>query len=291
MNTDSNRRGFIKTGAGAAAAGLTSAAAARAADGAAGRLRIGIVGPGRRGFGTHLKSLAKLRRLGRKLDIVAVNDVYTVHRDRAVDFIKSKTGVTPKTFADYREMIDGDHVDAVCIATPDHWHAKQTRDALEAGKHVYCEKPMTHTTDEAKEVVRAWKRSGRAMQVGVQLTSLPVWDRAREMIGFANWLDAIESGRPETVHNDPELGAAAIMIVNLAVRSYREGKVFHVDRGGNVSDGNPSWAERWEKLSKAHAEPRHVPGWHAGDAGSVLHPPEYQKLAGPWIDGKPPEQG
>jgi hypothetical protein len=108
---------------------------------------------------------------------------------------------------------------------------------------------------------------------------------------FANWLDAIESGRPESVHNDPELGAAAIMIVNLAVRSYREGKVFHVDRGGNVSEGNPSWAERWEKLSKARAEPRHVPGWHAGNAGSVLHPPEYQKLAGPWIDGRPPEQG
>ena len=58
---------------------------------------------------------------------------------------------------------------------------------------------------------------------------------------------------------------------------------------GNVSDGDRSWADGWEKMSKAHAKPRHVPGWTAGDAGSVLQPPEYQKLAGPWIDGKPPE--
>ena len=49
------------------------------------------------------------------------------------------------------------------------------------------------------------------------------------------------------------------------------------------------WADGWEKLSKAEAKPRHVPGWHAGDTGSVMYPPEYQKLAGPWINGKPPE--
>ena len=106
---------------------------------------------------------------------------------------------------------------------------------------------------------------------------------------FANWLDAIDAGKPNMVNNDPELGAAAVMVANLAVRSYREGKVFHVDRSGNVSDGNSSWADRWEKMSKAKAKPCHVPGWKAGDTGSVMFPPEYQKLAGPWIDGKPPE--
>jgi predicted dehydrogenase len=105
----------------------------------------------------------------------------------------------------------------------------------------------------------------------------------------ANWLEAIESGQPEIVNNDPVLGAAAVMIVNLAVRSYREGKVFHVDSEGHVTDGNSSWADRWEKMSRAKSAPRHVPGWRAGDTGSLLHPPEYQKLAGPWIDGRPPE--
>ena len=58
----------------------------------------------------------------------------------------------------------------MCIATPDHWHARQTIDALKAGKHVYCEKPMTHSVDEALDVHKAWKESGRVMQVGVQST-------------------------------------------------------------------------------------------------------------------------
>jgi hypothetical protein len=106
---------------------------------------------------------------------------------------------------------------------------------------------------------------------------------------LANWIDAIELDDPNRVNNDPELGAAAITVVNLAVRSYREGKVFHVDRGGRVSDGNASWAERWERMSAAGARPNHVPGWNAGDKGSVMTPPDYQKLAGPWIDGEPPE--
>ena len=55
-------------------------------------------------------------------------------------------------------MLADKDIDAVCIGTPDHWHAKQTIDALKAGKHVYCEKPMTHTIEEAFDVVKAWKR-------------------------------------------------------------------------------------------------------------------------------------
>lgn len=103
-----------------------------------------------------------------------------------------------------------------------------------------------------------------------------------------NWLDANVDGKPAAVNKDPELAQAAVMMVNLAVRSYREGKVFHVDRGGNINDGDSSWADKWEKMSKARAKPYHVPGWTAGDAGSMMQSPEYQKLAGPWIDGQPP---
>jgi hypothetical protein len=62
--------------------------------------------------------------------------------------------------------------------------------------------------------------------------------------------------------------------------------VFHVSRDGQVSDGDASWALGWEQMSKARAQPRHVPGWRGGDSGSVLYPPEYQQLAGPWKDGK-----
>lgn len=102
-------------------------------------------------------------------------------------------------------------------------------------------------------------------------------------------MDAIEAGKPESVNNDPELGAAAVTLVNLAVRSYREGKVFQLDREGNIGNGDSSWAQRWETMSREMSQPNHVPGWHGGDIGSVMFPPDYQKLAGPWIDGQPPE--
>ncbi|MCA9228352.1 MAG: gfo/Idh/MocA family oxidoreductase, partial [Planctomycetales bacterium] len=74
-----------------------------------------------------------------------------------------------------------------------------------------------------------------------------------------------------------------------AVRSYREGQVFHCDADGQVQHGDASWANRWEQMSKNRAKPNHVPGWHAGDRGSLLVPPSYQKLAGVWKDGQPPQ--
>jgi hypothetical protein len=107
---------------------------------------------------------------------------------------------------------------------------------------------------------------------------------------FANFFDAIRADDPSLVNNDPELGAAAVMIVNLAIRSYREGKVFHIDRDGRIGDGDASWAAGWEAMSQAKAAPRHVPGWDAGDKGSTFVPYEYQQWAGPWINGRPPEQ-
>ncbi|MDF1744188.1 MAG: gfo/Idh/MocA family oxidoreductase, partial [Gimesia sp.] len=67
-------------------------------------------------------------------------------------------------------------------------------------------------------------------------------------------------------------------------------KVFQVDRHSKqVKNGDQSWADNWEKMSKERSKARHVAGWKAGDKGSILVPPKYQKLAGPWIDGKAPE--
>jgi predicted dehydrogenase len=393
-------------------------------------------------------------------------------------------------------LADGE-VDAVCIGTPDHWHAKQTIDAMKAGKHVYCEKPMTHTVEEAIEVVAAWRSTGQIMQVGVQSTSLPIWDKAREQIQdgrlghllqfqteyyrnsevgqwryykltkdmspktvdwkrwlgveeglapdmpfdravykqwrcywpfgsgmytdlfvhrttsmlkatglrypgrvvgaggifleydgrdvpdvatvvadfkegaqavvtasmcvqetpiqqcirghfgsfifgeqneqgdfkptngenynafqfvperkqvtrdsalktevtvvekpkedttythFKNWLSAMREGNQQLCNNPPDLGAAAIVIVTLGSRSYREGKVFQFDAdSSSVREADGSWAARWEKMSKEHAKPAQVAGWKAGDYGSLLKAPEWTSLAGPWKNGVPPE--
>ena len=83
---------------------------------------------------------------------------------------------------DYRRLLGLREVDAVCIATPDHWHAKMTIDSAAAGKHIYCEKPMTKTIGEAHAVVDAVRRANVVMTVGVQWMADPSLRRANEMI-------------------------------------------------------------------------------------------------------------
>ncbi|HWA96991.1 MAG TPA: Gfo/Idh/MocA family oxidoreductase, partial [Pirellulales bacterium] len=183
MDNSVSRRDFVKTAAaGVAAASAIAAPASARAYGANERLRIGFIGPGGRGFGAHVKTLARLRKEGAPIDLVGVSEVYKAQEDEVCDYIKKETGSEPKRFPDYRELLAGDTVDAVCIGTPDHWHAKQTIDAMKAGKHVYCEKPMTKQISEAMAVVDTWRSTGKIMQVGVQSTSLKVWDQARELI-------------------------------------------------------------------------------------------------------------
>jgi predicted dehydrogenase len=170
-----------------AASGVASVAAGQAVSRASaadanGRIRIGFIGPGGQGFGSHVKNLAKLRADGAKIELVAVCDVYQNQSDMVSNFIKEQTGRAPKQYVDHKELLADKDVDAVCIGTPDHWHHRQIVDSLEAGKHVYSEKPMTKTVEEALDVVKVWRKTGRVMQVGVQSTSLKVWDQARELI-------------------------------------------------------------------------------------------------------------
>jgi predicted dehydrogenase len=176
-----SRRGFLGASTAAAGALAAGAAPASAAD-ANSRLRIGFIGPGGRGFGAHVKTLAKLRSEGANIDLVAVSEVYKNQEDKVCDFIKKETGVEAKRYVDYTDMLADKDVDAVCIGTPDHWHHRQIVDALRAGKHVYAEKPMTKTVEEAIDVAKVWRETGKVMQVGVQSTSLKVWDQARELI-------------------------------------------------------------------------------------------------------------
>ena len=173
-----SRRGFL--GASTVAAG--SIAVQASAANASSRIRIGFIGPGGRGFGAHVKTLAKLRAEGANIDLVAVSEVYKNQEDKVCDFIRQETGVEAKRYVDYTDMLADKDVDAVCIGTPDHWHHRQIVDALKAGKHVYAEKPMTKTVEEAIDVARVWRETGRVMQVGVQSTSLTIWDQARALI-------------------------------------------------------------------------------------------------------------
>ncbi len=478
------RRQFVKTTATAAAGASILCSAVGDTGKRSAPIRIGIIGPGGRGFNVHVKSLVTMQAGGDKVEIAAVAEVYSVQLDMVADYVQARTNQRPATYVDYREMIAKEDLDGVIIATPDHWHAKQTIDALEAGLNVYCEKPMTKSVEEALAVVEAWRKSGKVMQVGVQSTSEPVWNFAREhlengLIGKVlmfqteysrnsiwgqwrnyqlteemspktiNWdlwlgkeeglaadqpfdrevykqwrrfwpfgsgmytdlfvhrvttmlkatglrypgrvvgaggifmeydgrsvpdMATIAADYPEGVHglvtstmcnagtrirriirgyygslvfggngfefvpedekitgdselknkrykpdtdrhddlniahmenwvaamraddatlcnNTPDLGAAAVTMVILGARSYREGSAFHFDLENGVQNANASWAARWEEMSKNRSGPNHIPGWKAGDYGSNMQDPEWMKLAGPWIDGRPPTGG
>jgi predicted dehydrogenase len=106
---------------------------------------------------------------------------------------------------------------------------------------------------------------------------------------FTNFVESAKAGKPDDVNCSPELGAAAMVIVKLGSRSYREGKAFHFDRESmTVKDADASWAQGWEKMSHDRAMAKNIPGWKGGDEGGKLYPREYQKLAGPWINGVDP---
>ena len=485
----SHRRTFLKTGATAAASAslMTSTTTRATAADQNERLRIGFIGPGGRGFGAHVKRLCKLHGEGAKIELVAVAEVYKNQREKVSEYIEKETGFKPAQYVDYQDMLAKENLDAVAIGTPDHWHAKQTIDAMKAGCHVYCEKPMTKTLEESLEVVDTWRETGKVMQVGVQSTSLPVWDQVRGLLQqgklgkvlmyqteyfrnsaqgqwryyklepemnptnidwqrwlgvkegfvddmpfdravykqwrrfwpfgsgmytdlfvhrttamlkatglrfparvvgagglfleydgrdvpdvatvaadfpegvhglvnatmcnqetriqqlirghngsfvfgngeqfdgfdfiperpqvtrirnqeteriatepvkdttyahFKNWIEACHAGDQNLCNNPPDLGAAAIAVVSLGARSYREGTCFFFDdEQQTISTQDPGWAKSWEQLSAARADVKHIPGWSAGDVGSKLEEPDYMKLAGPWIDGNDPGNG
>jgi predicted dehydrogenase len=112
------------------------------------------------------------------VEIVSVFDAYKGRMDRAVE----KTAGRARQAKSYRDILDDSSIDAVTIASPDHWHARQCIEALEAGKHVYCEKPLTYSIDEGLEIAAAAKGSGKVLQVGSQGISSQTQQKAREYV-------------------------------------------------------------------------------------------------------------
>ena len=172
-----SRRDFLKrcavSGSVVAAGALMPASVLGAND----RINFGVIGLGNMGTG-HLRSLMK-RSEADNIQCVAVSDVYQKRITRAQGIMVGGEG-----YLDYRRLLDRKEIDAVVIATPDHWHAKIAIDAMEAGKHVYVQKPMTlwSRLDEAIAVRNTVKRLNKVLQVGPQATSAPgVW-QAHETI-------------------------------------------------------------------------------------------------------------
>jgi predicted dehydrogenase len=141
--------------------------------GANDRVRIAVIGVGGQGFGAHLKGLRALEK-DANIEVVGASDVYAPRLERArAELLKGRDGATVFCEKDYRRLLDNKDIDAVVVATPEHWHAPVSIHALDAGKHVYCEKPMTRHLDEAWALVDAVKRTGKVFQLGIQFTSDP----------------------------------------------------------------------------------------------------------------------
>jgi predicted dehydrogenase len=116
------------------------------------------------------------------------------------------------------------------------------------------------------------------------------WHHADTQALWEDFLKCVRSRTDQTLSSS-ELGAAAFTTVNLGVKSYRTGKALFWDNEQRKPiEADPSWAEQWEKRSHRHGKPNQIKSWVAGETGSLLHPPEYQKLGGPWKDGRDPAE-
>lgn len=169
------RRDFLKTSLLAAGGAMAFPASSYAnIIGANERIRFGLIGCGGMGTG-HLHSLVG-RSERDNIKVLAVSEVYQRRLTRAQGICQGAG------YRDYRKLLERDDIDAVLIATPDHWHAKMSIDAMDAGKHVYVEKPMTHTVEQAIQLRNAVRRTGKVLQVGPNATGNDSYWQAHEAI-------------------------------------------------------------------------------------------------------------
>lgn len=180
----STRRHFLQT---TTAAGLGASALLGQNNIAANdKIQIALIGAGGMGSGDVESAL---RQTG--VELVAAADVY----DGRLVRVKERWGNHLFTTRDYREVLARPDIDAVIVATPDHWHAQISVDAMNAGKDVYVEKPMVQKVEDGHRVVEAQKKTGRILQVGSQRVSSIVFAKAKELlksgvIGQLNLVDA-----------------------------------------------------------------------------------------------------
>jgi len=162
QNPHLSRRHFLKSTAVASAPFILPSGILSAEVKPNDKISVGFIGMGKQNGGL------MNRFMGAKEAIcVAVSDCDTTRRESARDKANARQkNKDCKTYEDFRELIARDDIDAVCIATPDHWHAIQTIAALDSGKDVYCEKPLTHNVHESVEVMKAVKRNKRVLQTG-----------------------------------------------------------------------------------------------------------------------------
>jgi len=176
---ETNRRIFIKNTAVAAAAISVAPAILNACASPAEKITVALIGCRSMGF----NDLTSFLKEGNNVECVALCDVDSKVLEEKAAEVEKLTGTRPQTFGDFRKVLDNPDINAVIIGTPDHWHAVMTIMALQAGKHVYVEKPMAHSIEECYAMVAAQaKYPDLKVQVGMWQRSSKHWFEASDIV-------------------------------------------------------------------------------------------------------------
>ncbi len=246
-----SRRGFMQ-----ASAALTLAAStrSRAQTTAPARVRVGIIGCRNRGW-----QLAQEFTGSGRFEIAALCDCDTAMHDQAMKELKQRgVEIRPRLLTDFRRLLDDPEIDAVVVAVPDHWHALMTVMALEAGKHVFVEKPASYNIADGRAMVAAAARHPRlAVQVGTQQRSGTQFLEARAFVaagglgkvdfcmGWATFTRGLvprvpDASPPETLDYEMWVGPAPMRPYNPQLHHYN----WHFVRDWGTGDmGN--WGAHW----------------------------------------------
>jgi predicted dehydrogenase len=184
-----SRRSFLHVGALLGLPASTYRAAILADDKPSETPRVGCIGVGGQGIG-NMRAVLK--------HVVAVCDVDSDHLAKAAGIVEKSRAKSPFLASDYRKLLERKDVDAVLISTPDHWHALPAIHACEAGKDVYCEKPLTLFIAEGREMVKAARANKRVVQTGSQQRSGKEFRQACELVrnGALGKLTSVKVGLP-----------------------------------------------------------------------------------------------
>jgi predicted dehydrogenase len=215
-----------------AGAALTAASYSRVL-GANDKIQLGVIGPGARG--RHVMGLFQKTS---QVNVTALCDIYAMQLDKALSLAPGA-----KTYKDHRNFLEHKELDVVLIATPDHWHATTAKDALNAGKDVYVEKPLTLKIEEGPEIVKAARVNERVCQVGMQQRSGPHYLEAK-----AKYVDTGQLGQ-----------------VTLA-RTWWHGNTYHVRKAPEFLQQQPSnmdWAHFLGPLKWRDYDPQQYWNWRA----------------------------
>ncbi|MEM9283877.1 MAG: Gfo/Idh/MocA family oxidoreductase [Verrucomicrobiota bacterium] len=202
-----SRRKFLKTTVGAATAPLILPNGLSANEAELPPLRMGFIGMGKQNAGLMRNFLSHRAQI---LSVCDVDQNRLAHAKQSVDEHNTAQGLDLQCVATtkYEDIIERDDIDAVCIATPDHWHAIPTIAALRAGKDVYCEKPLTHNIFEAVEVIKEVEKNQRVLQTGSMQRSSKEFRVACELVrnGVIGEIERVECsfGNPGIPYDLPE---------------------------------------------------------------------------------------